>query len=98
MTIKNQFLKLGHFALRSVNQLRHHWLGNGPFKVQYPGLNNIARNKGATVQHITTGILLIYVKTDVHKAEINADKLTDVNKAEINANKLFTSVLRRVNF
>ena len=55
MNIKPDFLSLGRFQLGNGAQVRFWedtWLGNLPFKCQYPGLYNIVRKKSASVSTV----------------------------------------------
>ena len=55
MNIKPDFLRLGRFQLGNGAQVRFWedmWLGNMPYKCQYPGLYNIVRKKSAYVSTV----------------------------------------------
>ena len=55
MGMKDQFLNIGRFNLRSGHKIRFwddKWLGTQALKFQYPSLFNIVRRKRATVAEV----------------------------------------------
>ena len=55
MKVKDTFLGLGSFILKEGKQIRFWedvWIGNQPFKVQYPSLYNLVCKKSDTVANV----------------------------------------------
>ena len=55
MEVKDQFFARGRFLIHSGHQASFWedlWMGDKPFKVTFPSLYNLVRNKGATVAHV----------------------------------------------
>ena len=57
MEVKDQFLARGHFLIHSgaghqASFWEDLWMGDKPFKVMFPSLCNLVRNKGAMVAHV----------------------------------------------
>ena len=55
MEVKDHFLARGRFVVHSGHQVSFWedlWIGDKPFKLMFPSLYSLVRNKGATVAHV----------------------------------------------